>query len=87
MRFVHGLQVRQVFLSLFRLSVYTKIQETHNCHRHVKGRDGRAEGDVLIGQYELYVTLRLGHGPATLDDRPQVDPRRPKAERNDPRGR
>lgn len=75
--FVHGLQVRQVFLSLFRLSVYSKVQETHDRHRYVKGGYGRAKSNVLIGEYELYVTLCFGHGPATFYDRPQVDPRWP----------
>jgi len=75
--FVHGLQIWKIFLPLFCLSVYSEIQKTHDRYRYVKGCNGRAESNVLIGQYELYVTLNFWHGPTTFYDRPQINPRWP----------
>lgn len=72
------LQVRQIFLSLFRLPPYPPVEEAHDCDGHVEGGNRRAERDVMICLDELNVALVVRHRALTLNIGPAVDPRRPK---------
>ncbi|KAG8234538.1 hypothetical protein J437_LFUL015036 [Ladona fulva] len=79
------LQVGQVFLSLLRLPPDPPVEEYHHRNGHVEGRDGRSEGDVMVGLDELNVALLVRYRPLALNVRPRVNPRRPQEEGNAPR--
>ena len=75
--FLAGLEVGQVLLPLHRLLPDPVVEAAHDGDRDVEGRDGRPEGDVVVGLDELDVAGLLGNCSLPFDVGPRVYPRRP----------